>query len=497
MTKSIAIVGGGIAGLSAGCYARMNGYRTTIFEMHTQPGGLCTSWQRNGYTINGCIHWLLGSSPGHPFHQMWDELGALRGRAIVDHDEFARVRTDDGRTLVVYSDADRLEEHMLDLSPEDAPTIRAVARAIRKFSRFAMGTLDAPEVWGWRQRFLALRGVLPFVPGMVRYGKVSVPRFATRLKNEFLRRALAAVIDLPDFPMIGLIAVLGWMHGRCAGYPVGGSLEFARAIERRFRDLGGDIRYQSKVDRILVEDDRAVGVRLVGGSEVRADYVISAADGHATIFDLLGGRYINGRLRNRYQTLVPIPPLIYVGLGVAADLSDSPPSQNWLLDEPLALGGRQVPTITVRHFGFDPTLAPEGASVLNVMLEADYDHWHRLSADRPRYDAEKEAVAQTVIGLIEERFPTAAGRIEMVDVATPHTFHRYTGNWRGSWEGWLMTTKTCTLRLPTTLPGLRNFRMIGQWTQPGGGLPPSALSGRQAVQVICRDDGKRFVADVA
>jgi phytoene dehydrogenase-like protein len=131
------------------------------------------------------------------------------------------------------------------------------------------------------------------------------------------------------------------------------------------------------------------------------------------------------------------------------------------------------------------------------MLEGDYDHWHRLSAERPRYDAEKAAVAETIAALIQERIPAVAGRIEMIDVATPHTFERYTGNWRGSWEGWLLTTETCTLRLPTTLPGLRNFRMIGQWTQPGGGLPPSALSGRQAVQVICREDGKRFVAEVA
>jgi uncharacterized protein with NAD-binding domain and iron-sulfur cluster len=44
--KSIAIIGAGVAGLAAGCYGRMNGYRTNIFEMHAGPGGLCTSWRR-------------------------------------------------------------------------------------------------------------------------------------------------------------------------------------------------------------------------------------------------------------------------------------------------------------------------------------------------------------------------------------------------------------------------------------------------------------------
>ena len=61
--KSVAIIGGGIAGLCAGCYAQMNGYRSRIYEMHDLPGGLMTAWERKGYTIDYCIHWLVGSSP--------------------------------------------------------------------------------------------------------------------------------------------------------------------------------------------------------------------------------------------------------------------------------------------------------------------------------------------------------------------------------------------------------------------------------------------------
>jgi phytoene dehydrogenase-like protein len=51
--KSIIIIGAGIAGLSAGCYGQMNGYRVRIFEQEAGPGGLCTSWQRKRFTING------------------------------------------------------------------------------------------------------------------------------------------------------------------------------------------------------------------------------------------------------------------------------------------------------------------------------------------------------------------------------------------------------------------------------------------------------------
>jgi phytoene dehydrogenase-like protein len=60
----IIIIGGGLAALSTGCYAQMNGYKTQIFKLHNIPGGLCASWKRKGYTLDGCIHWLIGSPSG-------------------------------------------------------------------------------------------------------------------------------------------------------------------------------------------------------------------------------------------------------------------------------------------------------------------------------------------------------------------------------------------------------------------------------------------------
>ena len=61
MEKSIVIIGGGLTGLAAGSYGRMNGYKTTIFEMHNIAGGVATAWKRKGYTIDGAMNWLMGS----------------------------------------------------------------------------------------------------------------------------------------------------------------------------------------------------------------------------------------------------------------------------------------------------------------------------------------------------------------------------------------------------------------------------------------------------
>ena len=129
MTESatdMIIIGAGIAGLAAGCYAQMNGYRTKIFELHNQPGGLCTAWQRRGYTFDGCIHYLFGSGPGQPFYQLWQELGAIQGRQFIHHDKLMHLIDPQGQTLIVYSDPHRLENHLIELSPRDRPLIQSI-----------------------------------------------------------------------------------------------------------------------------------------------------------------------------------------------------------------------------------------------------------------------------------------------------------------------------------------------------------------------------------
>ncbi|NMC52144.1 MAG: NAD(P)-binding protein [Chloroflexi bacterium] len=134
--NSMIIIGAGFAGLSAGIYAQMNGYSTQIFELHTLPGGLCTAWKRKGYTVDGCIHWLVGSSPESAMNQFWREVGLAQGREFVNLDEFLRYEGSDGRTVVFYSDVDRLEKHLLDLSPQDEAVIREFISGVRMGIRF-------------------------------------------------------------------------------------------------------------------------------------------------------------------------------------------------------------------------------------------------------------------------------------------------------------------------------------------------------------------------
>jgi phytoene dehydrogenase-like protein len=498
--KSIIIIGAGIAGLATGCYGQMNGYRTRIFEMHTQPGGLCTSWKRRGYTFDGCIHWLIGAGPGSGLHHVWEELGAVQGRPVVYHEEFVRFEGPDGKTFIVYTDIDRLARHMKTLSPADGATIDAYARAARTFTRFDLFALPVLKPW-------EVVRLLPFAGSLAKWGRVTMQDFAARFDDPFLRQVFPLIHDYPPLPMAAHLANLAGWHSHNAGWPVGGSLAFARAIERRHLDLGGEVHYKSRVEKILLEacpergggDDRAVGVRLADGTEHRADVVISAADGHATIFDMLEGKYTDDQIRDYYAD----PPAsqqfgIHVSLGVARDLSNEPHAVTHLLEGPIAIAGEPREQLTVKHYGYDPNLAPPGKSAVKVMLDSTHAYWKNLYDDRERYEAEKEQVARAVIDQLEKPYPGISGQIEVVDVATLMTIERYTGNWQGL-QAWPATRNTVSVMLKglsKTLPGLKNFYMVGQWAGAMGGLPAMATSARKLIQTLCRRDRRRFVTSV-
>lgn len=126
------------------------------------------------------------------------------------------------------------------------------------------------------------------------------------------------------------------------------------------------------------------------------------------------------------------------------------------------------------------------------MIPTEYDYWEGIGQDRQNYDAEKGRVEEAVISAVTERYPDIRSKIEAVDVATPLTFVRYTGNWRGSYEGWQFTRETMRLNMKATLPGLSNFYMAGHWIAPGGGLPGAAISALGTIKLLCKNERVPF-----
>jgi phytoene dehydrogenase-like protein len=491
MPRKVVVIGAGIAGLSAGVYARRAGFDVEVFEAHTIPGGLCTAWRRGGFMFDGCVHYLVGTAPGSPFHRLWSEVGAVQGRAFVYPEALVTAMDLTGRTAHLYCDPARLEDHLASISPADAPAARTLCRLVRTLERFSAPVAKARELMGildGLQAVWAMRGMareLAFCFG------VSVGEFAARFQDPLLRRLLESTMD-PRSPLLNLVVTLGDLALRRAGYPIGGSLPLARAIEARLLALGGKVSYGTRVAQVLVRAGRAVGVELADGAQIDADCVIAAAD-LRRMLDALAGAGVRSQAHEElFQREIHAAPTIQVSLGLTRKFPQPAYTVANVaeLARPIATPALSLDWIGWSNHDHDPTLAPAEGSVITSLVPAEFGRWERMGHQTPEYEAAKASVAEAVSSALEERMPGLRGAIEEVDVATPLTFQRYTGNHHGAYMSWLgKVQQKC---IPKDVPGAEGLLLAGMWVAPPGGLPGAVKSARDAVQILCKRSGIDF-----
>jgi phytoene dehydrogenase-like protein len=493
--KSMVIVGAGIAGLSTGCYARMNGYRTTIFEMHSIPGGLCTAWKRKGYTWDISMHLLTNSRQG-PFRKMWEELGVVGRRQFHYHRDYMRIEAR-GRSLDFGLDRNALEKAMLAISPADAKLIREFLDLFYGKGIMDAANLKPQELMGPADFLRTIIAILPLVGVMMKHSGKTIQDFAARFKDPFLRNAIRFIVDNPGWPMkqYPMAGMAGFLQSSMidAGVPLGGSQQVMLDMAELFKKHGGDIVYKTQVKEPIIENGCVRGIRLENGEEHRSDIVVWAADGHHLIYDIFGGRYMNKTICTMYEEWTPVRPLVHVLIGVNRDLSKEPHRLLLELDAPITVSDEARSWLYILHHSFDPSMAPAGKSSVEAWFPSNYDYWERLSRVRPKYNGEKQRIARETIAAIDKRWPGFANQVEVIDVPTPATYVRYTGNWRGSPDGWYVTPGNLMKQKPVrSLPGLSGLYTVGQWTAPYTGTVMSAVSGRQLVQILCKKDGRVF-----
>ncbi len=486
--KRIVIIGAGIAGLSAGCYARMNGFEVDVFERHSIAGGVCTGWRRDGYVIEGCVHHLAGCKPGTPLYRMWQELGAMP-RAILYPEELTRIEDETGTSLTAYVDLDRLRGHLREIAPDDGAIIDEYIQAARFFTKIDLLKTVAASPLGK----LAL---LPAGPRIAKWSRITVRQFAQRFSSPFLRKAFPAIqYDWPDTPMLLHLNMLGNCHARNYGFPVGGSLAFVRSIAQRLETLGGRIHYRSPVEEIQIEGQKAIGVRLADGSEYPGDFCIATCYPPHLHFDLLGGRLIPEPLREKYARISDEMVMgLHISFGVNRDFSDEPHAMTLFLEHPVRIADRDHDRLDLELFAFDHTLADTGKAVIKVIANSSYQFWKKLYENPKAYQAAKQEAANNALAALESRFPRLSRQIEMTDIATPVTTERFTVNGPGFGDGLDMSVSETIAFLtarPSKAPFLENCYTIGQW-YGGAGIPGCAAMGRNAVRRICRQTKQRF-----
>lgn len=160
MTERVVIIGAGVAGMAAAIHARESGFQVDLFERHSVPGGLCTSWRIDGFLFDGCVEFFMGSGASSPFHALWREVGVLP-RSFVDRQVYAETLFPDGGRVLLHADPDRLEKHFDEISPVDRDTTRHLVELVRLMRRARYRVDRAAELLSFVERTRAFLDLLP------------------------------------------------------------------------------------------------------------------------------------------------------------------------------------------------------------------------------------------------------------------------------------------------------------------------------------------------
>jgi phytoene dehydrogenase-like protein len=342
--------------------------------------------------------------------------------------------------------------------------------------------------------------MIPYGAAFKQLTSVTNGGFADRFQSPLIAASLRQLIFCENAVLMSIASTLGMLGTGGSAAPKGGSLAFTRAIERRYAELGGELRLNSAVRRVVVENGRAVGVELADGSVERADWVVAACDLGLTLDRLLEGRFESPAHRallapatEKYRSAVQVS----FGIRGRLEWPTECLFQNLHLTEPIACPGGSTDRLVVKDYGPDPTMAPAGKSVVTVLTMVDDPRpWLDLAGDRAAYQSAKAGFAEAVAAALERFHPGFRARIEMTDVATPHTYRRYTGTHEGRFMSYVMSpaNQNQMQSIPLAVPGLAGLYLAGMWLISPGGVPGAAKTARDAIQYICREDGRRFTA---
>lgn len=493
--EKIIIIGGGIAGLCAGVYARLAGFEAEIYEKNPVVGGQCMGWNRAGFHIDNCIHWLTGSREDTAMYRVWKTVGALDERTkFADINEFYTSMYQ-GKSATLWNDLARTKKELLELAPEDREEIEKLIEHV-EYAKDCLFPAEKPmEMMGIRD-YMKMGRTMANVPKVMKeYAGISLEELSSRFQNPVLRQMLYDYMP-KEYTASSFLVSYATMASGNGKVPLGGSLAMALRIREKFLSLGGKIYSNHPVKSVMIEKGRAVGIELENGAKVSGDYIISTVDASVLFRGMLDQKYMPRLLAEAYADEKSYP--VISGFQAAFALKGAFSRRGTVLFDcrPFSAMGREISRFSVKIYDYDEIYQKDGKTVLQSQLcqgHGDYRFWKNLSAEE--YAARKLEYAEAMKSRIEETFPETKGNLELLDVWTPLTYERYCGAYHGSYMSFVTTAGTKSCKLDGTLKGLRNFYLSGQWAMAPGGLPVAASMGKFAIQRILKRQHKNINLD--
>lgn len=467
----VVVIGSGIGGLTCAACLAKEGKRVKVLEQHYAPGGCCTSFSRKGFRFDAGVLHLTGGKESGAFKRV---LSALEMEAEIEFKEQSQRFIFPDLSLDSSRDVAYLPEKLKEMFPREADGIAGLFNTIESV-------------------YQDIKKLPALSPLLAKYKEKSFQELANEYVKDTKLKALVNANWHLWHPIwrnsaIDYAALMTTEQLRGYYYPMGGVQAIPDAFVRVLKRHGGDIEFKTFVDKIILEEGKAVGIETRGGKRIGAAYVVSNAAARSTFFNLIGEENLPSDFVASLNRLEISLSSFYVYLGVDIDPRsagiDAPETivyetydntKDWEL---LLRGEVSIPCFGIAIPTFmDPSLAPQGKHIVVIMTMAPY----HLAGKSWR--EEKKRVTEKLIAKAEKLIPGLSQHILVKDSASPLTVERYTLNSLGAAMGWAFSPQMFLRRLDQKTP-IPNLYLAGHWTMPGGGVPAVALSGLRAARMI-------------
>lgn len=487
------VIGAGLGGLAAAMRLGAKGYKVTVVDRLDRPGGRGSSITKGGHRFD--LGPTIVTVPDR-LRELWADCGRDFDKDVklVPMEPFYTIDFPDGEKYTAYGDDAKVKAEVARISPGDVEGFRHFmwdAKARYEFGYENLGRKPMSKLWD-------LIKVLPTF-GWLRADRSVYGHAKKMVKDEHLRFALSfhpLFIGGDPFHVTSMYILVSQLEKKFGvHYAIGGVQAIADAMAKVITEQGGEMRMSTEVDEILVSrEGRATGIRLMDGTELPAQVVVSNADAGHTYKRLLRNRdrwrWTDEKLDKKRWSMGLF--VWYFGTkGTAKMWKDvghhtvvvGPRYKEHVQD--IFIKGELAEDMSLyvhRPSVTDPTAAPKGDDtfyVLSPVPNLGFDNGVDWSVEAEKYKAK-------VLKVIEERLlPGVADKITEEVVFTPETFRdRYLSPLGAGFSLEPRILQSAWFRPHNASEEVDGLYLVGAGTHPGAGVPSVIGSGEIVAQMI-------------